>query len=87
MFKVMKFSRCGAVLALMLVAALAIGITSAIFIPRAAPAAADDRVTLVIDAGHGGIDGGAVSAAGVKESKAPEFAGGAVRSENSHDQS
>ena len=36
MFKVMKFSRCGAVLALMLVAALAIGITSAIFIPRAA---------------------------------------------------
>lgn len=54
MFKVMKFSRCGAVLALMLVAALAIGITSAIFIPRAAPAAADNRVTLVIDAGHGG---------------------------------
>ena len=69
MFKVMKFSRCGAVLALMLVAALAIGITSAIFIPRAAPAAADNRVTLVIDAGHGGIDGGAVSAAGVKESE------------------
>lgn len=30
MFKVIKFSRCGAVLALMLVAALAIGITSAI---------------------------------------------------------
>ena len=69
MFKVMKFSRCGAVLALMLVAALTIGITSAIFIPRAAPAAADNRVTLVIDAGHGGIDGGAVSAAGVKESE------------------
>ena len=69
MFKVIKFSRCGAVLALLLVVALAVGITSAICIPRAAPAAADNRVTLVIDAGHGGIDGGAVSAAGVKESE------------------
>lgn len=69
MFKVIKFSRCGAVLALLLVVALAVGITSAICIPRAAPAAADNRVTLVIDAGHGGIDGGAVSAVGVKESE------------------
>ena len=53
-FKVIKFSGCGAVLALLLVVALAVGVTSAICIPRAAPAAADNRVTLVIDAGHGG---------------------------------
>lgn len=69
MFKVIKFSRCGAVLALLLVVVLAVGITAAVCIPHAAPAAADERITLVIDAGHGGIDGGAVSAAGMKESE------------------
>lgn len=68
MFKVIKFNRYTAALALMLVAALAVGLTVAVCTPRSVPVSAARPRTLVIDPGHGGIDGGAVSADGIKES-------------------
>ena len=68
MFKVIKLNRYTAALALLLVTAFAVGITAAVCAPRSAPVSAARTRTLVIDPGHGGIDGGAVSADGIKES-------------------
>ena len=68
MQRLIKLNRYTAALALLLAAALALGLTLALCAPRAFPVSAKRAYTLVIDPGHGGIDGGAVSAEGVRES-------------------
>lgn len=48
-------------------AALLVTLLAALFSVETTPAAADGKLTIVVDPGHGGTDGGAVSADGIQE--------------------
>lgn len=50
-----------------LAAALLVMLLAALFSVEASPVAADGKLTVVVDAGHGGADGGAVSSDGIQE--------------------
>ena len=50
-----------------LAAALLVTLLAALFSVETAPVAADGKLTIVVDPGHGGEDGGAVSSDGVQE--------------------
>ena len=50
-----------------LAAGLLVILLGAVFSPESIPAAADGKFTVVVDPGHGGVDGGAVSSDGVTE--------------------
>ena len=66
----MKKAAVWAVCAALALATLFVCMDSAAQLRHAAPVfAREDRVTVVIDAGHGGEDGGAVSSGGVEESQ------------------